>query len=93
MTVREYNNRFKDLYKYASNIFSIETQKYYKFKEGLQIILKNKLSLYQGQYFRSQVEKAIEKDKLREEIEQESKLKALIWIGEQKGFGKGAGTS
>ena len=55
--------------------------------------MKNELSLYEGQHFRGWVEKAIEKEKLREEIEQESKFKTLIWAGKQKGFSKETGTS
>ena len=74
MTVREYVDRFKVLYKYASDIFPTEAQKCYRFKEGLQTVLKNKLSLYEGHYFRGQIEKAIEKEKLRKEIEQEGRL-------------------
>ena len=35
----------------------------------------------------------IEKEKLREEIEQEGKFKAPVWAGKQKGFSKGVGTS
>ena len=93
MTVREYVDRFEDLYKYASDIFPTEAQKCYRFKEGLQTVLKNELSLYEGQHFRGWVEKAIEKEKLREEIEQEGKFKTLVWAGKQKGFSKGAGTS
>ncbi|XP_025014399.1 uncharacterized protein LOC112536061 [Ricinus communis] len=93
MTMREHVDRFEDLYKYASDIFPTETQKCYRFKEGLQIVLKNELSLYEGQHFRGWVEKAIEKEKLREEIEQESKLKASVWIRKQKGFNTGASTS
>ena len=56
-------------------------------------MLKNELSLYEGQHFKGWVEKAIEKEKLREEIEQEGKSKALVWAGRQKGFNKGIGTS
>ena len=63
MTVQEYIDRFKDLYKYTSDIFPTEAQKYYRLKEGLQTVLKNELSLYEGQHFRGQVEKAIEKEK------------------------------
>ena len=48
MTVQEYVDRFEDLYKYASDIFLIEAQKCYTFKEGLQTVLKNELSLYEG---------------------------------------------
>ena len=93
MTVREYVDRFEDLYKYASDIFPTEAQKCYRFKEGLQTVLKNELSLYEGQHFRGWVEKAIEKEKLKEEIEQEGKFKAPVWAGKQRGFSKGAGTS
>ena len=52
MTVREYIDIFEDLYKYASDIFLTEAQKCYRFKEGLQTVLKNELSLYEGHYFR-----------------------------------------
>ncbi|XP_050222197.1 uncharacterized protein LOC126672292 [Mercurialis annua] len=45
-------------------------------KRGLQTILKNELSLYEGIQFKGSVEKAIEKEKLREELIQESKQKA-----------------
>ena len=93
MSVREYVDRFEDLYKYAYDIFATEAQKCYRFKEGLQTVMKNELSLYECQYFRGWVEKAIEKEKLREEIEQEGKFKAPVWAGKQKGFSKGAGTS
>ena len=67
--MREYVDRFEDLYKYASDISPTEAQKCYRFKEGLQTVLKNELSLYEGHYFRGWVEKAIEKELLREEIE------------------------
>ena len=93
MTVREYIDRFEDLYKYAFYIFPNEAQKCYRFKEGLQTVVKNELSLYEGQHFRGWVEKEIEKEKLREEIEQEGKFKALVWARKQKKFSKGAGTS
>ena len=56
-------------------------------------MLKNVVLLYEGQHFRGWVEKAIEKEKLREEIEQEGKFKALVWAGKQKGFSKRVGTS
>ena len=56
-------------------------------------MLNNELSLYEGQDFRGWVEKVIEKEKLREEIEQEGKFKAPVWAGKQRGFSKGAGTS
>ena len=56
-------------------------------------MLKNELSLYEGQHFRGWIEKAIEKEKLREEIEQEGKFKALVWARNKTGFNKGAGTS
>ncbi|XP_055959742.1 uncharacterized protein LOC130014822 [Mercurialis annua] len=89
MTVREYIDKFEELYKFASEIFPTEAQKCYRFKEGLQTVLKNELSLYEGTQFRGWVEKAIEKEKLREELEQESKQKASVWTGKQGGFNKG----
>ena len=85
MSMREYVDRFEDLYKYTSNIFSTEAQKCYIFKEGLQRVLKNELLLYEGQHFRGWVEKAIEKEKLREEIEQEGKFKAPLFCRKEKG--------
>ncbi|XP_055960122.1 uncharacterized protein LOC130014968 [Mercurialis annua] len=75
MTVREYIDRFEELYKFSSEIFPTEAPKCYKFKEGLQTVLKNELSLYEGTQFRGWVEKAIEKEKLKEGLEQESKQK------------------
>ena len=93
MTVREYIDRFEDLYKYAYDIFPTEAQKCYRFKEGLQTVLKNELSLYEGQHFRGWVKKAIKKEKLREKIEQEGKFKAPVWARKQKEFNKGASTS
>ncbi|XP_050233185.1 uncharacterized protein LOC126681675 [Mercurialis annua] len=74
MTMWEYIDKFEELY---------------KFKEGLQNVLKNELSLYEGTHFRGWVEKAIEKEKLREELEQESKQKAFVWTEKQGGFNKG----
>ena len=50
MSVREYVDRFEDLYKYVFDIFLTEAQKCYRFKEGLQTVLKNELSLYEGQH-------------------------------------------
>ena len=44
MFVREYVDRFEDLYKYAYDIIPTEAQKcYYRLKEGLQTVLKNEL--------------------------------------------------
>ncbi|XP_050207433.1 uncharacterized protein LOC126656854 [Mercurialis annua] len=40
MAVREYIDRFEELCKFASKIFPTEAQKYYRFKEGLQAILR-----------------------------------------------------
>ena len=93
MFVREYIDRFEDLFKYTSDIFLTKVQKCYRFKEGLQTVLKNELSLYEGQHFKGWVEKENEKEKLREEIEQEGKFKAPVWVGKKKGFSKGASTS
>ena len=61
MSVREYVDRFEDLYKYASDIFLAEAQKCYRFKEGLQTVLKNELSLYEGQHFRAGLRRHLRK--------------------------------
>ena len=56
-------------------------------------MLKNEISLYKEQSFRGWVEKAIKKEKLKEEVEQEGKYKAPVWIMNKKEFSKGASIS
>ena len=51
MTVREYIDKFKNLYNYAKDISPIEERKSEKFQEGLYISLRGKLNLYTGTTF------------------------------------------
>ena len=48
MTVREYVDRFEDLYKYASDIFPTEAQKCYRFKEGPHTMISHSSGLFAG---------------------------------------------
>ena len=61
LIVREYVNKFEELYKFAAEIFPTEAQKCYRFKKGLQTVLKSELLLYYCEHFRGWIEKAIEK--------------------------------
>ena len=76
MTIKEYIDKFEDLYKYAKDIYPIEEMKSKKFKEGLYIILRCKLNLYTS-IFRGQVEKAMEHEKLEQELEPTMRVRAM----------------
>ena len=69
MTVREYIDKFEDLYKYARDIYPIEERKSEKFKEGLHISLRGKLNLYTRTTFWGWVEKVMEQEKFDKEFE------------------------
>ena len=60
ITMREYTNKFKDLYKYVKDIYPTKENKSEKFKDGLHVSLCGKLNLYVGTTFREQVQKAME---------------------------------
>ena len=60
MTVREYVDKFEDLYKYARDIYPTDAKKGEKFRDGLHVSLRGKLNLYTGATFRGWVEKAME---------------------------------
>ena len=51
MTVREYMDKFENLYKYAEHTYPTEKKKSEKFHEGLHISLRGKLNLYTGTTF------------------------------------------
>ena len=57
MTVREYVDKFEDLYKYAKDIYPNEEKKREKFREGLHISLRGKLNLYVGLHFEAGLRK------------------------------------
>ena len=46
MIMREYIDKFEDLYKYTKDIYPIEEKKSEKFREELYISLRGKLNLY-----------------------------------------------
>ena len=58
--MREYVDKFEDLYKYAKDIYPTKERKSEKFKESLHISLRGKLNLYAGTTFRGWVKKAME---------------------------------
>ena len=92
-TVREYVDKFEELYKFATDIFPTEEQKCRRFKKGLRVEIRDGLSLYEGTQFRGWVEKAIEKERLQQEIEQEKKSKFSSWSDRRKSFSKGGSSS
>ena len=69
MFVREYTEKFEDLYQYAKDIYPTEEAKSNKFWNGLYISLRGKLNLYASMTFQSWVEKAIEQERLNKELE------------------------
>ena len=52
MTIREYTDKFEDLYRYAKNVYPTEEMKSDKFRDGLNVSLCGKLNLYAGIIFR-----------------------------------------
>ena len=60
MMVREYVDKFEDLYKYAKDIYPTEEKKSEKFREGLHISLRGKLNLYAGTTFWGWAKKVME---------------------------------
>ena len=77
MTVREYTDKFEDLYKYTKNMYPTEEMKSEKFRDGLNISLRGKLNLYAGTTFRGWVEKAMEQERLDEELEETEQKKEM----------------
>ena len=69
MTVREYIDKFKDLYQYAKDIYPTEEMRSEKFRYRLNVSLWGKLNLYTGTTFRGWVEKAIKQERLDKELE------------------------
>ena len=60
MSVRDYVNKFKELYHYAKEMYSTEEVKIDKSWDGLHVSLRGKLNLYAGMTFRGWVEKVME---------------------------------
>ena len=76
MTVREYVDKFEDLYKYIKDIYLIEKRKSEKFHKGLRISLRGKLNLYAEMMFRGLVKKAMEQEKLDKELETSTQVRS-----------------
>ena len=74
MFVRDYTDKFEELYHYAKDMYPTEEAKIDKFRDGLHVSLRGKLNLYAGTTFRGWVEKAMEQD-LDKELESASRSK------------------
>ena len=57
------------LYQYAKDMYPTEEKKCEKFRDGLHIILRSKLNLYSCTIFRGWMEKAMDQEKLEQELE------------------------
>ena len=75
MTVREYVDKFEDLYKYTNDSYPIEEKKSEKFREGLHISLRGKLNLYVGMTFRGWVKKVMEHENLDKKLEASTQVR------------------
>ena len=69
MSVRDYADKFEELYHYAKEMYPIEEARIDKFREALHISLRGKLNLYTGTTFRGWIEKAMEQERLDKELE------------------------
>ena len=84
MSVREYADKFEDLYLYAKEMYSTEEVKIDKFRDGLHVSLRGKLNLYAGTTFRGWVEKAMEQERLDKELESASRSKSYQQEGSSR---------
>ena len=76
MLVREYTDKFEDLYKYTKDVYPIEQLKNEKFMDGLYVSLRGKLNLYVNNTFKGWVEKVIEHERLDNELETLSRFRS-----------------
>ena len=60
MSVRDYMDKFEELYQYAKEMYPTEEARIDKFRDGLYVSLRGKLNLYASMTFRGWVEKAME---------------------------------
>ncbi|XP_065868428.1 uncharacterized protein [Euphorbia lathyris] len=88
MVMKEYVDKFDDLYRYASQWFPTEEVKCERFKDGLSAFYQNELSLYEGVHYRGWVEKALQKEKLKGKLESETSQKQSEEFGRSK-FARG----
>ena len=79
MSVKEYADRFEDLYRFVSEIMPSEEIKCDRFRSGLKAHMKTGIALYEGNNFRELVQKALAFEKAKkEEMELEHKNKKFI---------------
>ena len=67
MTVREYIDKFEDLYRFVADMLPSEEYKYDQFLSGLHVTIRSGLASFEGTTYRSLVEKAMEVEKLKKE--------------------------
>ena len=60
MTVREYIDKFEDLYRFVADMLPSEENKYDQFLSGLHVTIRSSLASFEGTTYRSLVEKALE---------------------------------
>ena len=84
MSVRDYTDKFEELYHYTKDMYPTEEARIDKFRDGLHISLREKLNLYAGIIFRGWVEKAIEQERLDKELESLTKAKSYQHEGSSR---------
>ena len=75
MPVRDYTDKFEELYQYAKEMYPTEEVKIDKFRDGLHVSLRGKLNLYAGTTFRGWIEKSMEQERLDKELESATRAK------------------
>ena len=65
MTVRQYIDKFKDLYWFVADMLPFEENKYDWCLSGLHVTIWSGLALFEGSSYRILVEKALEVEKLK----------------------------
>ena len=79
MSVKEYVDRFEDLFHFVSKIMPLEEVKCDRFRSGLKAHMKTGIAWYEGNNFRELVQKTLAFEKARkEEMELEHKNKKFI---------------
>ena len=83
-SVKEYVNRFEDLYRFISEIIPLEEIKCNEIRSGLKAYIKTGIAWYEGNNFREVVRKTLVFEKARkEEIDKEHKNKRFIFSSSQ----------
>ena len=84
MSVRDYADKYEELYQYAKEMYPTEEVKIDKFRDGLYVSLRGKLNLYAGTTFRGWVEKAMKQERLDKELESVTKAKSYQHEGSSR---------